>query len=137
MKMGFWKVFLHELIKGLQKALTNFASKTAIHGLGFLVKKSFSVQERLFWAAIFIALTLYASLELRVAIVCKYFFYKWSRISYKISVVLTHLILLFSKYFYFDRASLKCPYLAIYGWSKKLPYARHYNPHLIWNHSWL
>ncbi len=72
MKMGFWKVFLHELLKGLLKSLTDFASKTAIHGLGFLVKKSFSVKERLFWAAVFIALILYASLELRIAIVCEY-----------------------------------------------------------------
>ena len=68
-------MFLHEFLKGLLRALTDFASKTAIHGLGFLVKKSFSVKERLFWAAVFIALILYASLELRVAIVCKYDFY--------------------------------------------------------------
>ena len=74
-KMGFWKRLLHGLLNGLLKVFTDFAASTGIHGLGFLVKKSYSVKERLFWAAVFLALTLYASLQLRVAIVCKYFFY--------------------------------------------------------------
>ena len=84
---GFWKVFLHEFLTGLLKTLTNFASNTAIHGLGFLVKKSYSVKERLFWGAVFLSLTLYASLQLRVAVVCKYFLDSLSSISIKILVI--------------------------------------------------
>ena len=53
--------------------LTDFAGSTSIHGLGFLVKKDYSVKEKLFWALVFLSLTLYASLELRLAVVCKYF----------------------------------------------------------------
>ena len=77
MKMGLLKELLHGSLNGFLKVFTDFAGSTAIHGLGFLVKKSYSVKERLFWALVFLILTLYASLQLRVAIVCKYFILKW------------------------------------------------------------
>ena len=70
--MGLLKRLLHGSLNGLLQVFTDFAGGTAIHGLGFLVNKSYSVKEKLFWAVVFLTLLLYASLQLRVAVFCKY-----------------------------------------------------------------
>ena len=56
---------------GVLEVLQTFAELTSIHGLGFLVKPLASLRFRISWALLFTAGMLYASLQLRVDIICK------------------------------------------------------------------
>ena len=56
---------------GVLEVLHTFAELTSIHGLGFLVKPLASLRFRITWALLFTAGMLYASLQLRVDIICK------------------------------------------------------------------
>lgn len=56
---------------GLIDTIEDFAANTGIHGLAFLVNKKYSLKQRLFWAAVFFSLAMYASLQLRIAVFCK------------------------------------------------------------------
>jgi hypothetical protein len=57
---------------GVFQALKDFAGKTSIHGFGFLVEKKATLKTRCFWSLVLFTLTMYASLQLRIAVFCKF-----------------------------------------------------------------
>ena len=53
------------------QVLKNFAGKTSIHGLGFVVDHRLSVFTRATWALIFTAAIIWASIQLQFSVTCK------------------------------------------------------------------
>jgi hypothetical protein len=53
------------------QVLKNFAGKTSIHGLGFVVDYRLSVFTRVTWALIFTAAIIWASIQLQFSVTCK------------------------------------------------------------------
>ena len=53
------------------QVLKNFAGKTSIHGLGFVVDYRLSVFTRVTWALIFLAAIIWASIQLQFSVTCK------------------------------------------------------------------
>ena len=51
--------------------LRDFARGTSIHGLGFIVEPKLPKITRLIWTLLFIGAMIYATLELRLAVICK------------------------------------------------------------------
>ena len=56
---------------GIFDTLKDFAGGTGIHGFGYLVEKHATKYTRFFWTVIIFTLTLYASLQLRISVICK------------------------------------------------------------------
>ena len=57
---------------GVWDALKDFAGGTSIHGFKFLVEKKATVKSRCFWALVLTTFILYGSLQLRIAVFCKF-----------------------------------------------------------------
>ena len=53
------------------QVLKNFAGKTSIHGLGFVVDYRLSVFTRVTWALIFTGAIIWASIQLQFSVTCK------------------------------------------------------------------
>ena len=53
------------------QVLKNFAGKTSIHGLGFVVDYRLSVFMRVTWALIFTGAIIWASIQLQFSVTCK------------------------------------------------------------------
>ena len=53
--------------------LKHFASTSSIHGLAYIVRPNGTKRSKIGWALVFIAAVLYASLELRKQVFCKFF----------------------------------------------------------------
>ena len=51
--------------------LRDFARGTSIHGLGFIVEPKLPKITRFIWTLLFIGAMIYATLELRLAVICK------------------------------------------------------------------
>ena len=51
--------------------LRDFARGTSIHGLGFIVEPKLPKITRVIWTLLFIGAMIYATLELRKAVICK------------------------------------------------------------------
>ena len=51
--------------------LRDFAKGTSIHGLGFIVEPKLPKITRVIWTLLFIGAMIYATLELRKAVICK------------------------------------------------------------------
>ena len=58
---------------GLLSLLREFAVTTSLHGIGFVVQTKLSVTTRVSWAIFFTIAVICASLQLRLAIICKFF----------------------------------------------------------------
>ena len=58
----------------VSKLLKDFADGTSIHGLCFMVEKKASLAKRLTWFLLFLASVVYASVQLKTAIIGKLFF---------------------------------------------------------------
>ena len=58
---------------GLISLLREFAKTTSLHGIGFCVQEKLSFTTRVSWAILFTIAVIWASLELRLAIICKFF----------------------------------------------------------------
>ena len=58
---------------GFLDVLKNFAAKTSIHGLSFIVDPKSSSLKKITWALIFIAAMVYATQQLRLAVICNNF----------------------------------------------------------------
>ena len=65
----FWRM-------GVFEALKDFAGQTSIHGFGYLVDRKSTVKTRCFWSLVLFTLIMYASLQLRIAVFCKFLYYK-------------------------------------------------------------
>ena len=58
----------------VSKLLKDFADGTSIHGLCFMVEKKSSLAKRLTWFLLFLASVVYASVQLKTAIIGKTIF---------------------------------------------------------------
>ena len=68
----------------VSKLLKDFADGTSIHGLCFMVEKKSSLAKRLTWFLLFLASVVYASVQLKTAIIGK-LFYKFVHIRHTFS----------------------------------------------------
>ena len=59
----------------VSKLLKDFADGTSIHGLCFMVEKKSSLAKRLTWFLLFLASVVYASVQLKTAIIGKTIFF--------------------------------------------------------------
>ena len=50
----------------------DFAGGTSIHGLTFLIQSKLSAFTRITWAFVFIGAMVYASFQLKLAVICKF-----------------------------------------------------------------
>ena len=57
---------------GILGALKDFAEQTSIHGFARIVESNSTVKQRCFWSLVLFTLTMYASLELRISVFCKF-----------------------------------------------------------------
>ena len=64
--------FLVSLKMRVLRHLKHFASTSSIHGLAYIVRPNGTKRSKIGWALVFIAAVLYASLELRKQVFCKF-----------------------------------------------------------------
>ena len=57
---------------GILGALKDFAEQTSIHGFARIVESNSTLKQRCFWSLVLFTLTMYASLELRISVFCKF-----------------------------------------------------------------
>ena len=72
----------------VQKALREFAGKTSIHGLAFLVSPKSSSRTKIIWAIAIVLPLTYASWELRESIISKYYCV-FRAMKYKLLIIIT------------------------------------------------
>ena len=67
-----FQIFQVSLKMRVLRHLKQFASTTSIHGLAYIVRPNGTKRSKIGWALVFIAAVLYASLELRKQVFCKF-----------------------------------------------------------------
>ena len=78
----------------LLETLKDFARTTSIHGVRFTVQSKLTLMKRLALAIIVALFLVFASMQLRVAIICKYFYVYSLGFSLKMALRLTFGVLL-------------------------------------------
>ena len=81
----------------LLETLKDFARTSSIHGVQFTVQSKLTLMTRLAWAIIVALFLVFASMQLRVAIICKHFYVYSCSFSLKMALRLTFGVLLQAK----------------------------------------